>query len=348
MSQLLSNLPYGTRNDAVFLAEMNALCRHHLEGCPEYARMWPAWRPAQSVVDLPYLHVRLFKHLELKTVKAGIRHERALLSSATTGNQSSRILLDEQSSKLQSASSLAILKEELGDHPRPLLILDEARALCQPGKVMARVAAAMSLRPLASDIHFLLDDAQEPASMKWDKLATLLDNHRELIVYGITWLLWSAWGAAAWPQRLRAALAGKRIHFVHSGGWKKLEHEKVARAQFDSTLLRGLDITSRVVDFYGLVEQVGMVYPLCQYGFRHTPVWGDVIVRDPHTLEPLVGRVGQLQLLNSLAHGAPYHSVLTEDLGYIEPGECPCRRSGKRFELVGRMPNVEARGCANV
>ncbi len=348
MSQLLSNPPYATRNDALFLAEMNALCHHHLEGCPEYARIWPAWRPAKTVEDLPYLHVRLFKHLELKTVKAGVRHERTLLSSSTSGNQPSRILLDEQSSKLQSASSLAILKEELGDHPRPLLILDEAGALRQPGKVMARVAAAMSLKPLASDIHFLLQDAQEPASMKWDKLAFLLDKHRELIVYGITWVLWSAWGAGAWPSNLRSALAGKRIHFVHSGGWKKLEHEKIARAQFDSTLLRGLDPDSRVVDYYGLVEQVGMVYPLCPYGFRHPPVWGEVIVRDPYTLEPLVGKVGQLQLLNVLALGAPYHSVLTEDLGCIIPGECPCKRSGKRFELIGRIPKVEARGCANV
>jgi Acyl-protein synthetase, LuxE len=55
-----------------------------------------------------------------------------------------------------------------------------------------------------------------------------------------------------------------------------------------------------------------------------------------------------LQLLNVLAHGAPYHSVLTEDLGRLAEGQCPCGRPGRRFQLLGRVPKAELRGCANV
>jgi hypothetical protein len=72
------------------------------------------------------------------------------------------------------------------------------------------------------------------------------------------------------------------------------------------------------------------------------------LVRDSWTLESLVGEPGQLQLMNTLARGAPYHNVLTEDLGRIVPGNCPCGRSGTRFELLGRVPKAEVRGCANV
>jgi hypothetical protein len=52
--------------------------------------------------------------------------------------------------------------------------------------------------------------------------------------------------------------------------------------------------------------------------------------------------------MNTLARGAPYQNVLTEDLGRIAPGDCDCGRSGKRFELLGRVPQAEVRGCANV
>jgi hypothetical protein len=52
--------------------------------------------------------------------------------------------------------------------------------------------------------------------------------------------------------------------------------------------------------------------------------------------------------MNLLAWGAPYHNVLTEDLGKLVPGECDCGRKGKRFEFVGRVPKAEMRGCANV
>ncbi|MDH3275722.1 MAG: hypothetical protein OEM99_14420 [Gammaproteobacteria bacterium] len=348
MSDLVNSSPYGPRNEDDFLAEMNRLTAHHLAACDEYAKVWPDWHPATNVEQLPYLHVGTFKWIDFRTIGEHIKHERTLLSSATTSGTPSRIALDEKSSELQARSSLAILSDFVGETPRPLLVVDSARSLRMRGEVSARIAAAMSLRPLASDIYFLLATPEDPSSMKWDLLGKLLDEHDEFIVYGFTWILHTAWGAAAVPDEIRSRLAGKTICFVHSGGWKKLEAARVTREAFDEALLSGLSAESKVVDFYGLVEQVGVVYPLCEFGFRHTPVWADVIVRDSIELTPLSGEPGQLQLMNVLASGAPYHNVLTEDTGRIIRGECPCGRSGKRFELLGRLPKAEARGCANV
>ena len=348
MTELLDSAPYGPRDDAAFLAEMNRLTEHHLAACDEYARVWPDWRPATTVEQLPYLHVGTFKWVDFRSTGKHIKHERTLLSSATTSGTPSRIVLDEKSSKLQARSSLAILSDFVGETPRPLLVVDSARSLRMRGEVSARIAAAMSLRPLASDIYFLLTTPEDPSSMKWDLLDKLLDEHDEFLVYGFTWILHSGWGAAAIPDSIRSRLAGKTICFVHSGGWKKLEAARVTREAFDESLLSGLSSDSRVVDYYGLVEQVGVVYPLCEHGFRHTPVWADLIVRDSINLSSLSDEPGQLQLMNVLASGAPYHSVLTEDTGRIIPGECPCGRSGKRFELLGRLPKSEVRGCANV
>lgn len=347
MSNLLDQKhPYGPRSEADFLAEMNKLTRFHLNGCPDYARIWPDFQEAQEISEIPYLHVGVFKHIHFKTQGEGIHHERILKSSATTSGVSSQITLDQTSSQLQSASTLAILKEFVGDSIRTLLVLDSSRSLLARD-VSARLAAALSLRPLTSEIHFLLADANDQNSIKWDLLADQLRIHDELLVYGFTWILWLAWGNAEMPNEVRHLLQGKQIHFVHSGGWKKLESIQVDRKTFDHRLLQGLHQDSRVIDFYGLVEQVGIIYPLCEKGFRHPPVWADVLVRDPWTLKSLTGQPGQLQLLNTLAMGAPYHSVYTEDLGRIIPGACPCGRSGKRFELLGRVPKAEVRGCSN-
>ena len=348
MSELLHRPPYGPRDDEALLRESIALARRHLEGCPEYSRVWPHWNGASCFEDLPFLHVGLFKHVTLRTHAPDVRHERTLRSSSTTGANASRIVLDRDSSARQTRSTGAILREFVGEERRPLAVIDSARSLIARGEVSARIAAAMSLQPLAIETHFLLDDASDPASMRWERLAQLIEQHRDLLVYGFTWILWLAWGASGVPAEVRSALAGARIHFVHSGGWKKLEEAKVDRATLDHALLDGLDPGSRVVDFYGLVEQVGVVYPLCECGYRHVPVWAGVIVRDPFTLQPLGDGPGQLQLFNCLAGGAPYHSVLTEDMGRLVPGECSAGRSGPRFELLGRVPKADVRGCANV
>lgn len=348
MSRLLDYPTYGPRGESLFLQEMNDLTERHLQYCPEYSRIFPDWKPVQRSQDLPFLHVGIFKHFEFKARRLGTHYERTLKSSATTSALSSKIPLDSQSSAFHSRSSNAILEDFLGQGKRPLLILDSARSLRNRRELSARLAAAMCLQPLSIEIQFLLEDPEDPLSMKWDLLQNMLEDYEHFWVYGFTWILWLAWERKNFPDSVRKALIGKSIHFVHSGGWKKLEALKINESRFKSTLLEGLDQDSDVLDFYGLVEQVGVIYPQCEEGFRHIPVWADIFIRDPFTLKSIENEVGQLQLLNTLAHGAPYHSVLTEDLGCVSTGVCNCGRLGKKFKLLGRVPKSEVRGCANV
>jgi hypothetical protein len=329
-------MPWGPRDDAALLDELNELSRHHLAGCPEYAAMWPSWTRAGGFDDLPWVHVGAFKHLDLRTHADGIQHGRVLASSATSGVPS-RIALDDRSSERQAASSEAILSALVGARKRPLLILDHAGGLRRRDGLPARIAAAMALKPLASELHFLLGTPDDPASVRNELLA----GHDDVLLYGFTWMLWLA------AERLD--FGGARVQVVHSGGWKRLEALAVDHAEFEARVLATAGEGSRVWDCYGLVEQVGVLFPLCEAGYRHAPRWAEVLVRDPWTLETLPEGVnGMLQLLNSLPIGAPYHSVLTEDVGHVEPGACPCGRAGRRFVLAGRVPKAEVRGCANV
>jgi hypothetical protein len=193
----------------------------------------------------------------------------------------------------------------------------------------------MALKPLASDLRFLLERSDDPASVK------PVGETGDLLLYGFTWMLWLA------AEHLD--FGGARVQIVHSGGWKKLEALAVDRATFDERVLATAGPGSAVWDCYGLVEQNGVLFPLCEAGHRHAPRWAEVLVRDPWTLDPLpAGSTGMLQLLNPLPVGAPYHSVLTEDVGRLVDGPCPGGRDGRVFDLAGRVPKAEVRGCANV
>lgn len=345
MSQLLDASPYAPRDDAALLAELNALDAHHRAGCPSYARIVAGRGEATRLEDVPFLHVGLFKRLELVTGGAGPL--RTVVSSSTSG-VASRVAIDARSGALQAASSEAILADFIGTARRPVLVLDSVASLRQRNAFSARILAAMSLKPFATEIIFLLDEAGDPASLQLAQLERALQEHGDLIVYGFSWILWLAWARAKWPDATTQALRSRRISFVHSGGWKKLEAVRVDRARFDAALLERAGPGSTVLDYYGLAEQMGVVFPACEHGARHVPRWADVIVRDTWSLEPLADAPGQLQLMNALAWGAPAHSVLTEDMGRLLPGPCACGRGGPRFELLGRLPQAELRGCANV
>ena len=283
MSQFLQQPPYAERDDAAFLAEMQQLSAHHLKGCEAYRRIWPDFEQADSLADIPWLHVGLFKHINLVTELEDGKHLRTLLSSATSSGQPSRIALDSRSSELQAQSTLSILKNFIGEEKQPLCILDSAAALRGGRQISARIAAAMSLKPMASQLHFLLGDSGDATSVDWDELLEAIDGHPAFMVYGFTWILWKAWADQNLPQNVKDALEGKRITFVHSGGWKKLEAEKVSHDVFNDRLKERLDPASQVIDFYGLVEQVGIIFPLCPCGYRVAPAWADVLVRDPIT-----------------------------------------------------------------
>lgn len=340
--------PYHQRDEKQFLKEAIALAVEHRQKIKQLERVWAQWDPAktQSVQDLPYLHVSLFKHYDLKPDH---NERRVLHSSATSGVGASKIFLEPKSSQIHTQSVVKILENFVGTQKTPLLILDASSSLLKNAHLTARTAAALSLQPLSSSVHFLLNDSTDTKSLKRDLLKKHLQENDFLRVYGFTWMLWQIWTELLHTDpEIKKLLKGKKIQFIHSGGWKRLESEKVTTAEFERILSHDLTSESLILDFYGLVEQVGIIYPMCSAGFRHFPVWADGLVRDPHHMKILNEEPGQLQLLNALPVSIPNVSVLTEDMARMVPGSCPCGRVGKRFELLGRVPQAEVRGCANV
>jgi len=138
---------------------------------------------------------------------------------------------------------------------------------------------------------------------------------------------------------------------MHSGGWKRLQDQAVEKSLFNDQLARVVGCSAdRVIDFYGMVESVGVIYPDCSEGNKHGPAFGDVIVRNPLTLEPVApGQHGIVQVCSVLPTSFPGNLLLTEDLAQVIAYDgCPCGRRGISFRFAGRIPKAEVRGCGNI
>jgi len=98
-----------------------------------------------------------------------------------------------------------------------------------------------------------------------------------------------------------------------------------------------------VRDIYGFTEQLGVIYPDDEAGIKQVPVYSEVLVRDPRTLECVPdGEIGLLEFVSPIPHGYPGVAILLDDLGRIVS-----RKEGIGFEVIGRAPKSETRGCGD-
>jgi hypothetical protein len=152
-------------------------------------------------------------------------------------------------------------------------------------------------------------------------------------------------------RRQGITLEMPRVRILHSGGWKRLEQQAVTRDVFIRDVASVFGCTEdRIIDFYGMVENVGVIYPDCALGNKHAPNFAEVIVRDPLTLTPVkAGERGLIQVCSVLPTSFPGFLLLTEDMAEVISYEgCSCGRSGTSFRFAGRAPRAEVRGCGNL
>lgn len=338
------SVPRLAKADAM-LEGLNELTALHRARCRPYERMLDALSVPETATDLaavPYLPVSLFKSLDLVSVPPEAVFK-VMTSSGTTGQIPSRITLDVETAQLQTRALSSIVTHYLGSKRLPMLIVDHPGVIRDRRQFSARAAGILGMLSYGRDHLYVLDD-----DMRLDRAAldAWLERHggEDLLIFGFTFMVW---------QDLLLPLEGQgvdlsRAILVHSGGWKKLAERAVSSAAFKDRLRTGLGI-ERVHNFYGMVEQVGSVFFECPAGWFHPPNFGDVIVRDPVTWEPAPhGSTGVIEVLSLLPHSYPGHSLLTEDLGVVHgEDDCPCGRMGRWFEVLGRVPKAEIRGCSD-
>lgn len=347
---LIDQAPYEltvAKKAPLLLAELNSLTAHHRKFCSEYesvvAAQWPNYVVANQLAAVPYLAVSLFKHLSLKSIPDS-EVFKTLYSSGTTGNPS-KIALDRETAGLQSKTLVKIMQHWLGKERRPMLIIDKPSILDARNSFSARAAGIKGLSFMGRNHCYALN---EDMSVNIDVVQQFCSEFaaKPVLVFGFTFMVWQYFVEQLKQSKQRISLPNAIL--LHSGGWKKLEDRAVSNATFKQAVLEYTDIP-KVHNFYGLVEQVGSIFVECERGHLHCSSYSDVLVRDAETWRPLpLGREGILQLMSVLPKSYPGHSLLTEDRAVIlGEDDCPCGRKGKYFEIKGRLPKVEMRGCSD-
>jgi Acyl-protein synthetase, LuxE len=358
IDQLLSTHPYCHPPEErqaslleILREELEYACQQHA-GYKNYVQGWPKdYRSASRVADLPYLPVAMLKANPPLSFIPGDEIKRTLTSSATTSQTPSRVVLDSPTARRMTKGVVAIVRDFIGSARRPYLIVDTPGFL-GGGEMGARGAAIQGLQPFASGTtHCLRASEQGELLLDLDKLKEFVDRHQdaEVLVYGFTYILWNHFAKPLMAEGISLNLPKARI--LHSGGWKRLQDQAVEKSVFNGQLAKVFGCSpDRIIDFYGMVETVGVIYPDCCEGNKHGPAFGDVIVRNPLTLEPVeAGQQGIVQVCSVLPTSFPGHLLLTEDMAQVISYDgCRCGRRGISFRFVGRVPKSELRGCGNL
>lgn len=338
---------------------ISELVRLHMGKCPEYKRMLEAVGFTDKSIgedtdgdlsyeDIPFLPVRLFKELELKSVSAD-EVVKTMTSSGTTGQAVSKIYLDKATSANQQKVMVKIVSDFTGASRMPMLLIDCPSVVKDRRMFSARGAGVLGFSIFGRDKVYALRD--EDMSLNVEAVIKFLEKHRgeKILLFGFTFMIWQHF----YKEMIRLREQGIVFDLsdsilIHGGGWKKLLNEAVSPTEFKSALKEVCGI-ERVHDYYGMAEQTGCIYMECEYGHLHASIFSDVIVRNPKDFSVCtIGESGILEVVSSIPQSYPGHCLLTEDVGRIlGEDDCPCGRKGKYFQIEGRLKDAEVRGCSD-
>ncbi len=332
----------------------------HAAALPAYARLVDRLGfgrgPYARYEDIPWIHVSAFKAHELRSVPAE-KIVRVVTSSATTSGTPSRVHIDKPTSFRQSKALAATLTNVLGKTRRPYLVLDAAESNAATSSLSARGAAIRGLLPFASDVTYALDLVGAELVPNVERMAAFFEKNADKapLLFGFTYIVWSV-VLAVLQKRANGSQAGApfvpapRATLLHSGGWKKLVELAVDKDTFAGAAADIFGMApNQVLDFYGMAEQVGVVFVDCTAGNKHPPDFADVLLRDPLTLERVrPGEPGLIEVLSVLPESYPGQALLTDDVGILVGEDaCTCGRRGRHFRIRSRVARAEIRGCGD-
>lgn len=327
------------------------LTEYHRANCPAYGRILSSISysraQAASCRDLPFLPVRLFKELSLKSVPQE-DIVKTMTSSGTSGQAVSKIYLDRTTSSNQQKAMVKIVSDFTGSGRMPMIILDCPSAVKDRRMFSARGAGILGFSIFGTKKMYALNDGME---LNVETLSEFLDQHQghPILLFGFTFMVWQHF----YKELVRLKDQGITFDLsngvlIHGGGWKKLVNESVSREEFHKRL-KAVCSLDRIHDYYGMVEQTGCIYMECECGHLHASIFSDVIMRRPLDFsECEVGEKGIIQVLSTIPESYPGHSLITEDEGVLlGEDDCPCGRKGKYFKIIGRLKDAEIRGCSD-
>ncbi|MEG0890840.1 MAG: acyl-CoA reductase [Bacteroidales bacterium] len=355
---LINEKPYSDETYGMFLEALQEELIFQYEHNEMYKRfcdrkVFNPYCKISSVEDIPPIAVSVFKELGLQLNSIPKEDIKLTLQSSATSGVPSTIVVDKITAKRQAKVMVKVIQEFIGKERKPFLVMDiDPRSAS--GKLLgARFAAVTGYLNFASKVgYFLKADKNDVSYFDVEGIKQYIseiDKNQPVVVFGFTYILYSNVLKSIQAQNMKLKLpAGSKI--IHIGGWKKLESEKISKELFNKQLADCFGIMpADMIDIYGFTEQMGLNYPDCECGCKHSSSYVDILVRDVVSREVLrPGETGMLEFITPIPHSYPGNAVLTDDMGVIVEGACPYGRPGKRFKIVGRLKKAEVRGCGDI
>lgn len=350
--EILEKAPFSVSKEEkqeMMLTRLNELTQNHCEHCQPYKNIMDLVnkkREANTVSEVPFLPVQLFKKMDLSSVsKENIF--KTMTSSGTTGQQVSKIYLDKQTANNQQKTLVKIVSDFTGAARMPMIILDCPSVIKNRKMFSARGAGILGFSIFGAKRMYALNDDM---SLNIEELREFVEKYKgkTIFLFGFTFMIWQY--VYKELKKLSNPIDLSDGVLIHGGGWKKLQNEAVSKDEFKQRLHDVCKIRKENIhDYYGMVEQTGCIYMECEYGHLHASTYSDILIRDMKDFSLCDhGEEGVIQVLSMLPESYPGHSILTEDMGKIVgEDDCPCGRKGKYFEVIGRMKHAEVRGCSD-
>ena len=338
-----------TGDRITFLASLlDDLTQLHQENCAPYRKIVESffyeYQPKSSIEQVPFIPIGLFKQIELKSVPSS-SIVRTLKSSGTSGSTSS-VFLDKVTAINQIKVLTEIFQQSVSSKKIPMIVADYEH-ISNPGdSIDARAAAVKGFSIFASETHFLMDQNSKILINLLREIQEKYENS-EVFFFGFTFIIWNDLLDKLEEEGIR--LKFPKATLIHGGGWKKLADLAVSNEEFKDRAKDRLGV-NKVLNYYGMAEQTGSLYFECEESYLHTTPFGYIIIRDFKDLSVSEnGEVGIVQLLSVIPRSYPGHSILTEDIGLVIGDDgCKCRKPGRYFKILGRLPEAEIRGCSDV
>ncbi len=362
MKDILEFLPYDGSAEAeeAFVESLRNELIFHYDNCESYRHFcttkgFDPRRWEGDYAQIPPVAVSVFKDLGPMLSSVPKEDIRMSLQSSATSGVPSTIVVDKETSRRQGKAMVRVMSDFIGSERVPFLVMDiDPRSGVNARRMLgARFAAVTGYLKFSSKTgYFLKTDDRGVSHFDVEGIRDFLSglpDGKPVVVFGFTYILYqNVLGAIEETGDKIQLPPGSKI--IHIGGWKKLESQKVSKDIFNTRLADAFGIRPRdVIDIYGFTEQMGLNYPDCPCGCKHASSYVRVLTRDTVTREILPpGEEGMLEFISPVPHSYPGNAVLTDDIGVIEPGECPEGRPGTRFRIVGRMKKAEARGCGDI
>jgi phenylacetate-coenzyme A ligase PaaK-like adenylate-forming protein len=347
----LKNIPIFSLNKrekkAIFIRLMDQLVRKHYSNCSEYKRILDIleydFSISHDIESMPFIPARLFKlHLLSSINDSDI--VKTLVSSGTSGQTPSTIVLDRENSLNQIRVLAKIISSITGKKRIPMLVIDSPSVLKDRDMFSARGAGILGFSMLATKVEYALNTNME---LNIDALTEFSEKYQgePTLIFGFTYMIWEYFYKAMSDSNKSINL--EKAIMVHGGGWKKLIEQSVDNSSFKNEIKKVSGINS-IYNYYGMVEQSGSIFIECDKGYLHTSIYSDVIMRRSDFTVCNTNENGIIQVISLLPTSYPGHSILTEDSGVIiGEDDCSCGRSGKYFFVTGRIKSAEVRGCSD-